>query len=73
MVIQIRIVIRIPFRTDDFHTQIEHILERVYDVFPGLSSVKYQSPITITIDEFKEPFGNLGENEDIKTDSNAKD
>lgn len=68
MVIQIKIVVRIP-RQENFTKEIEAIVDKIHELFPDMLDVKYQSPITVTIDEFKDTMGNLGKNTDI--DNNA--
>lgn len=55
MVIQVRVVVRVPETYKErFQPLIEALTCVIRAVLPELESVKYASPVTVTIDEFKE-------------------
>lgn len=59
MIVQIRIVVRINESwRNNLHDAITRITDRVIELFPELEAVPNTSPITVTIDEFKEAIDN---------------
>lgn len=55
MVIQIKVVVRIPGKDKEkFQLFIEAVTAVVRAVFPELQAVRYASAVTVTVDEFKE-------------------
>ena len=67
MVADIRIVIRVPDSDREiFPETIDAIIAVIKQQHPKLANTTFQSPITVTIKEFDEPFGNLGKT-DIET------